>query len=128
MNQGEEPAGAITFRVAVLFEQAHGFAWLRIEPGRLAVVVGRLTRLGVPRGRLVQRDDGRVTVYAAMIGFPPFLQSTGLVLRPDDNEPVLAMLPHWRRRQLLSALEQADFELDLRRTMFGAGQRAVARY
>jgi hypothetical protein len=26
MNQGEEPTGAITFRVAVLVEQAHGFA------------------------------------------------------------------------------------------------------
>jgi hypothetical protein len=98
-----------------------------MEPGRLEVPVGRLTRLVAPRGRLVQRD-GSVTVYAAPIGFPPFLRSTGLVVRPDDNEPVLAMLPHWRRRDVLSALEQAGFELDLRRTIFGAGQRAVARF
>jgi hypothetical protein len=126
LTRGWKRPGPAVFRAVVVFEQAHGFGWLRIESRRLEVVAGSLTRWVAPSGPLVQQD-GIVTAYTAWIGFPPFMQSTGVVIRPESNEPVLAVVSHWRRRRLLAALEDAGFELDRRRTVFGVGQRQVVR-
>lgn len=123
MNR-DQRADATAFRVAVLFEQAHGYAARLVEPGRLEVVPGGLTRFVAPPGPLTQRDPV-VTVYTAAIGFPPLLRSTGVLVRPAGNESGLAMLSHWQRQQLLVALRQAGFDLDIRRKVFGIGQRKV---